>query len=480
MLDPVLLRNQPAELAARLKETRGYDLDAANLMLLETERKEIQMRTQELQSLRNEKSKLIGQLMGQISKANAAGNVEEAETLKARVEATKAEVAGFGEELKDSEETLEKIKLAIEAIAAGIPNLPHESVPLGSDETQNVEQHRWGTPRTFDFEVKDHVELGARHGWLDAETAAKLSGARFTVLRGKLARLHRALAQFMLDLHTDTHGYEETNVPLLVNEDSMRGTGQLPKFEEDLFSTFMITGGFLSHPSEMKEFLHQVRDQNADTSAINDAIVAFLTTQRGRYLIPTSEVPLTNIVRDEILDAERLPLRMTAHSMCFRAEAGSAGRDTRGMIRQHQFEKVELVSIAKPDESDAEHERMTRAAETVLEKLGLPYRKVLLCTGDMGFAARKTYDLEVWLPSQNTYREISSCSNCGDFQARRMQARWRNPATGKPELVHTLNGSGVAVGRALIAVMENYQNADGSITVPDVLRPYMGGAEKIA
>ncbi len=446
MLDPVLLRNQPADLAARLKETRGYDLNVADLMLLETERKQIQVRTQELQSLRNEKSKLIGQLMGQISKANAAGNAEEAETLKARVEANKAEVAGFGEELKASEDTLEKIKLAIDAIAAGIPNVPHESVPLGSDETQNVEQHRWGTPRTFDFEVKDHVELGARHGWLDAETAAKLSGARFTVLRGQLARLHRALAQFMLDLHTNEHGYEETNVPLLVNADSMRGTGQLPKFEEDLFSTAVGEGESASK----------------------------------RYLIPTSEVPLTNIVRDEIVDAERLPLRMTAHSMCFRAEAGSAGRDTRGMIRQHQFEKVELVSIAKPEESDAEHERMTRAAETVLEKLGLPYRKVLLCTGDMGFSARKTYDLEVWLPSQNTYREISSCSNCGDFQARRMQARWRNPATGKPELVHTLNGSGVAVGRALIAVMENYQNADGSITVPEVLRGYMGGAEKIA
>jgi seryl-tRNA synthetase len=465
MLDPVLLRNQPNEVADILAKTRGYDdLDVAELMLLESRRKEIQVRTQELQNLRNTKSKQIGML-------KAKGE---------DVSGVMAEVAAFGEELKQCEHDLADVLKKIETIAAGIPNLPHESVPLGSDESQNEEKKKWGTPRTFDFDVKDHVELGARHGWLDAETAAKLSGARFTVLRGKLARLHRALAQFMLDLHTDTHGYEETNVPLLVNEDSMRGTGQLPKFEEDLFSTFMITGGFLSHPSEMKEFLHQVRDQNADTSAINDAIVAFLTTQRGRYLIPTSEVPLTNIVRDEILDAERLPLRMTAHSMCFRAEAGSAGRDTRGMIRQHQFEKVELVSIAKPEESDAEHERMTRAAETVLEKLGLPYRKVLLCTGDMGFAARKTYDLEVWLPSQNTYREISSCSNCGDFQARRMQARWRNPATGKPELVHTLNGSGVAVGRALIAVMENYQNADGSITVPDVLRPYMGVAEKIA
>ncbi len=430
MLDPVLLRNQPADLAARLKETRGYDLNVADLMLLETERKQIQVRTQELQNLRNTKSKQIGML-------KAKGE---------DVSAVMAEVAGFGDELKASEARLDEIKLAIDAIAAGIPNVPHESVPLGSDETQNVEQHRWGTPRTFDFEVKDHVELGARHGWLDAETAAKLSGARFTVLRGQLARLHRALAQFMLDLHTNEHGYEETSVPLLVNADSMRGTGQLPKFEEDLFSTAVGEGESASK----------------------------------RYLIPTSEVPLTNIVRDEIVDAERLPLRMTAHSMCFRAEAGSAGRDTRGMIRQHQFEKVELVSIAKPEESDAEHERMTRAAETVLEKLGLPYRKVLLCTGDMGFSARKTYDLEVWLPSQNTYREISSCSNCGDFQARRMQARWRNPATGKPELVHTLNGSGVAVGRALIAVMENYQNADGSITVPEALRGYMGGLERIA
>ncbi len=430
MLDPVLLRNQPADLAARLKETRGYDLNVADLMLLETERKQIQVRTQELQNLRNTKSKQIGML-------KAKGE---------DVSAVMAEVAGFGDELKASEARLDEIKLAIDAIAAGIPNIPHESVPLGSDETQNVEQHRWGTPRTFDFEVKDHVELGARHGWLDAETAAKLSGARFTVLRGQLARLHRALAQFMLDLHTNEHGYEETNVPLLVNADSMRGTGQLPKFEEDLFSTAVGEGESASK----------------------------------RYLIPTSEVPLTNIVRDEIVDAERLPLRMTAHSMCFRAEAGSAGRDTRGMIRQHQFEKVELVSIAKPEESDAEHERMTRAAETVLEKLGLPYRKVLLCTGDMGFSARKTYDLEVWLPSQNTYREISSCSNCGDFQARRMQARWRNPATGKPELVHTLNGSGVAVGRALIAVMENYQNADGSITVPEALRGYMCGLERIS
>ena len=425
MLDPALLRNQTAALAERLA-TRGYTLDATTLEALEAERKAIQVRTQDLQNLRNTRSKAIGQ-------AKAKGE---------DVSALMAEVAGFGDELKASEARLEEIRGRIEAIALGIPNLPADDVPQGEDEAGNVEQHRWGTPRAFDFPVRDHVELGARHGWLDADTAAKLSGARFTVLRGQLARLHRALAQFMLDLHTGEHGYEETSVPLIVNADSLRGTGQLPKFEEDLFATQL--------------------------------------GEHTRYLIPTSEVPLTNIVRDDILEAERLPLRMSAHSLCFRSEAGSGGRDTRGMIRQHQFEKVELVSIVAPEDSDAEHGRMTRAAETVLERLGLPYRKVLLCTGDMGFAAAKTYDLEVWLPSQNTYREISSCSSCGDFQARRMQARWRNPATGKPELVHTLNGSGVAVGRALIAVMENYQNADGSITVPEVLRPYMAGAERIA
>jgi len=430
MLDPNLLRQNPAELAARLREARGYELDAGALEALESERKQIQVRTQELQNLRNTRSKAIGQ-------AKAKGE---------DVGPLMAEVAGFGDELKASEVRLETIRGEIEAIALTMPNLPHESVPQGNDENDNVEQHRWGTPRTFEFPVKDHVELGARNGWLDGDTAAKLSGARFTVLRGPLARLHRALAQFMLDLHTDEHGYQETNVPLLVNADSMRGTGQLPKFEDDLFAT-----------------------------AIGDG-----ETAHKRYLIPTSEVPLTNIVRDEIVEADAMPLRMTSHSMCFRAEAGSHGRDTRGMIRQHQFEKVELVTIARPEESYAEHERMTRCAEVVLEKLGLPYRRVLLCTGDMGFAATKTFDLEVWLPSQDTYREISSCSNCESFQARRMQARWRNPATGKPELVHTLNGSGTAVGRALIAVMENYQNADGSINVPDALRPYMGGIERLA
>jgi seryl-tRNA synthetase len=426
MLDPNLLRQAPGELAQRLREQRGHELDAAELERLETERKRIQVRTQELQALRNSRSKAIGQ-------AKAKG--EDASGLL-------AEVAGLGEELKASEDALERIRSELDAIALGLPNLPDPSVPIGSNEDDNVEQSRWGTPREFDFEARDHVELGARHGWLDGDAGAKLSGARFTVLRGQLARLHRALAQFMLDLHVGEHGYEETNVPLIVNAECMQGTGQLPKFEEDLFSLEV---------GEAK-----------------------------RYLIPTAEVPLTNIVRDEILDAERLPLRMAAHSPCFRAEAGSHGRDTRGMIRQHQFEKVELVSVTAPDDSDAEHERMTRCAEVVLEKLGLPYRRMLLCSGDMGFAARKTYDLEVWLPSQAAWREISSCSNCGDFQARRMQARWRNPDSGKPEPVHTLNGSGVAVGRALIAVMENYQQADGSIEVPAVLRPYMGGLERIA
>ncbi len=429
MLDPALLRSDPAGLAQRLS-TRGYVLDVPAVEALEADRKRLQVRTQELQNLRNTRSKAIGQ-------AKARGE---------DVTSLMAEVAGFGEELKASEADLERIRHDLEQITLGIPNLPDASVPPGEDESANVETHRWGTPRRFDFAVRDHVELGARDGWLDGETAAKLSGARFTVLRGPIALLHRALAQFMLDLHVHEHGYQETNVPLLVNAESMRGTGQLPKFEDDLFATAVGEGEAASR----------------------------------RYLIPTSEVPLTNIVRDEIVDESRMPLRMTAHSMCFRAEAGSHGRDTRGMIRQHQFEKVELVSIAKPDESDAEHERMTRCAEVVLEKLGLSYRRVLLCTGDMGFAARKTYDLEVWLPSQDSYREISSCSNCGDFQARRMQARWRNPATGKPELVHTLNGSGVAVGRALIAVMENYQQADGSIEVPEVLRPYMRGLDRIS
>ncbi len=425
MLDPNLLRTQLAQTAELLRALRGFELPAAEVEALESERKQLQTRTQDLQNLRNTRSKAIG-----VAKAQGQDSA-----------ALMAEVAGIAEELKSSEVRLEVIRDAISAIALSVPNIPDSSVPVGSDESGNVEIHRWGQPRTFDFNVRDHVDLGSHRGWLDGETAAKISGARFTVLRGGLARLHRALAQFMLDLHTGEHGYLEVNVPLLVNADSMQGTGQLPKFEEDLFATQV---------GEVK-----------------------------RYLIPTSEVPLTNIVRDEIVDNAQLPLRMTAHSMCFRAEAGASGRDTRGMIRQHQFEKVELVSIARPAESADEHERMTRAAEVVLERLGLPYRRMLLCTGDMGFAASKTYDLEVWLPSQNSYREISSCSNCDAFQARRLQARWRNPETGKTEPVHTLNGSGVAVGRALIAVMENYQNVDGSIEVPQVLQPYMAGLTRI-
>lgn len=426
MLDPSLLRNDLPALAERLRRSRDFELDVAALESLESERKRLQVCTQELQNLRNTRSREIGKVKAQGGDAAAL----------------MAEVAGFGDELKANEQALAQARDAIEAITLGIPNLPADDVPDGADEDANVEEHRWGTPREFDFQVRDHVDLGARNGWLDGETAAKLSGARFTVLRGQLARLHRALSQFMLDLHTGEHGYEETNVPVIVSAEAMTGTGQLPKFEDDLFAT-----------------------------AVGDD---------KRYLVPTAEVPLTNIVRGEILDAERLPLRMTAHSMCFRAEAGSHGRDVRGMIRQHQFEKVELVAIAAPHQSEAEHAHMVRCAEVTLEKLGLPYRRMLLCSGDMGFSARKTWDLEVWLPSQDRYREISSVSNCGDFQARRMQARWRNPEGGRPEPVHTLNGSGVAVGRALVAVMENYQQADGSIEVPEVLRPYMGGLERIA
>src|SRR6185312_4204516 len=426
MLDPTLLRAHLAETAERLAATRGYVLDTAAVEHLEAERKRLAMETQELQSVRNTRSKAIGQ-------AKAKGE---------DVAALMAEVAGLGDKLKSNEQALADVQAKLAQIALGIPNIPHESVPLGKDEKDNVEVSRWGTPHEFAFDVKDHVELGERHGWLDGDAGAKLSGARFTVLRGQLAHLHRALGQFMLDLHTAEHGYLECNVPVIVNADSMQGTGQLPKFEEDLFATDV---------GETK-----------------------------RYLIPTAEVSLTNLVRDTIQDADALPLRMTAHTLCFRAEAGSYGRDTRGMIRQHQFEKVEMVQIARAADSYAQLEEMSGHAEKVLQKLGLPYRKLLLCTGDMGFGAAKTYDLEVWLPSQQTYREISSCSNCEDFQARRLQARVRNADTGKPELVHTLNGSGLAVGRTLIAVMENNQNADGSITVPAVLRPYMHGVDRIA
>lgn len=425
MLDPGLLRAQLSETAAHLKR-RGYTLDTAAFDALETERKQLQTETQELQADRNSRSKGIGQ-------AKARGE---------DIQPLLDEVAGLGEKLKANEHALADVQARIAEIALGIPNLPDASVPDGKDESANVEQSQWGEPRAFDFEVRDHVELGERHGWLDGETGVKLSGARFTVMRGQLARLHRALAQFMLDLQTGEHGYLECNVPLLVNAESMQGTGQLPKFSDDLFAT-----------------------EVGDTQ---------------RYLIPTAEVPLANLVRDEIVDADHLPLRLAAHTPCFRAEAGSYGRDVRGMIRQHQFEKVELVQMTRPQDSMAALEKLVGHAEAVLQKLQLPYRKMLLCTGDMGFGAAKTYDLEVWLPSQQTYREISSCSNCTDFQARRMQARWRNPETGKPELLHTLNGSGLAVGRCLIAVMENNQNEDGSITVPEVLRPWMGGAERIA
>jgi len=425
MLDPTLLRAHLADTAKRLA-TRGFVLDTAAVEQLETRRKQLSMETQELQSVRNARSKAIGQ-------AKAKGE---------DVTELMAEVAGLGDKLKSNEQALADVQARLAEIALGIPNLPHESVPEGRDEKDNVEVGRWGTPRSFDFEVKDHVELGERHGWLDGDAGAKLSGARFTVMRGQLAHLHRALGQFMLDLHTAEHGYLECNVPVIVNAESMQGTGQLPKFADDLFATEV---------GETK-----------------------------RYLIPTAEVPLTNLLRDTIQDADALPLRMTAHTLCFRAEAGSYGRDTRGMIRQHQFEKVEMVQISRASDSYAQLEELVGHAENVLRKLNLPYRKLLLCTGDMGFGASKTYDLEVWLPSQQTYREISSCSNCEDFQARRLQARVRNPDTGKPELVHTLNGSGLAIGRTLIAVVENNQNADGSITIPEVLRPYMAGLDRLA
>ena len=426
MLDPALLRSRLAETAARLKETRGYLLDVPAFEALESTRKHLAMETQELQNLRNTRSKAIGQ---------AKGKGEDVASLM-------AEVAGIADKLKANEQALADVQAKLADIALIIPNIPHESVPVGKDESDNVEISRWGTPHAFDFEVKDHVVLGERHGWLDGDAGAKLSGARFTVLRGQLARLHRAIGQFMLDLHTGEHGYLECNVPVLVNAESMLGTTQLPKFEEDLFATRV---------GESK-----------------------------RYLIPTAEVSLTNLVRDTIQDADALPLRFTAHSLCFRAEAGSYGRDVRGMIRQHQFEKVEMVQVARAADSYDQLEEMVGHAEKVLQKLNLPYRKLLLCTGDMGFQSTKTYDLEVWLPSQNTYREISSCSNCEDFQARRLQARVRNAETGKPELVHTLNGSGLAIGRTLIAVMENNQNEDGSINVPEVLRPYMAGLDRIA
>ncbi|QTN45735.1 serine--tRNA ligase [Ectopseudomonas mendocina] len=425
MLDSKLVRTQLSEIAERLA-TRGFALDVARFEALESQRKSVQVRTEQLQAERNSRSKSIGQ-------AKARGE---------DITPLLAEVDQMGSDLEAGKRELDAIQNELDNLLLNIPNLPHESVPVGADEDGNVEVARWGTPRTFDFEIKDHVALGEQHGWLDFETAAKLSGARFALLRGPIARLHRALAQFMINLHTGEHGYEEAYTPYLVQAPALQGTGQLPKFEEDLFKIR--------------------REDQADL-----------------YLIPTAEVSLTNIVAGEILDAKQLPLKFVAHTPCFRSEAGASGRDTRGMIRQHQFDKVEMVQIVEPSKSFEALEGMTANAERVLQLLELPYRKLALCTGDMGFSAVKTYDLEVWVPSQDKYREISSCSNCGDFQARRMQARYRNPETGKPELVHTLNGSGLAVGRTLVAVLENYQQADGSIRVPEVLKPYMGGIEVV-
>ncbi|WP_226506024.1 serine--tRNA ligase [Pseudomonas sp. MWU16-30317] len=425
MLDSKLLRSQLQDVADRLA-SRGYTLDVARLEALENQRKVVQTRTEQLQAERNARSKSIGQ-------AKARG--EDIAPLMADVER-------MGSELTSAKLELDGLQVELDDILLGLPNLPHESVPVGADEDGNVEVRRWGSPTAFDFPIQDHVALGEKFGWLDFETAAKLSGARFALLRGPIARLHRALAQFMINLHVAEHGYEEAYTPYLVQAPALQGTGQLPKFEEDLFKIS--------------------REGEADL-----------------YLIPTAEVSLTNIVAGEILDASQLPLKLVAHTPCFRSEAGASGRDTRGLIRQHQFDKVEMVQVVEPSKSMEALESLTANAERILQALELPYRVLALCTGDMGFSAVKTYDLEVWVPSQDKYREISSCSNTGDFQARRMQARWRNPETGKPELVHTLNGSGLAVGRTLVAVLENYQQADGTIRIPQVLKPYMAGLEVI-
>lgn len=424
MLDPRIVRSELDEVVCQLAR-RGFELDKSAFAELEAKRRDVQARTQMLQSERNVRSKMIGQ-------AKARGE---------DIAPLLAEVDSFGDELKKMEVELDGIQSALEEILLGVPNILDAEVPEGRDENQNVEIHRWGTPRAFDFEVKDHIAIGAALGGIDFESATKIAGARFVTLKGHISRLQRALTQFMLDVHSDEHAYLETYVPLMVNADSLRGTGQLPKFEADLFK---------------------------------------LETDPPYYLIPTAEVPVTNLVRNEILEATALPLRFVCHTPCFRSEAGSYGKDTRGMIRQHQFEKVELVQIVRPEESAQAHEALTCHAEEILKRLGLPFRRMLLCAGDTGFSSAKTYDLEVWLPGQEAYREISSCSNFRDFQARRLQARWRNPETGKPELVHTLNGSGLAVGRTLIAILENYQEADGSVVVPEVLRPYMGGLERLA
>ncbi|HNN15305.1 MAG TPA: serine--tRNA ligase [Giesbergeria sp.] len=436
MLDILLLRKDLGTTVERLQTRKNPQpfLNVEAFQALEAERKSLQTRTEELQAQRNQLSKQIGMLMGK-------GDKEGAEAAKAQVAASKVE-------LEQSAARLDQIQAELQTLLLAVPNLPHESVPVGADEHGNVEVRRWGQPRAFDFEVKDHVDVGAPLG-LDFDMGVKLSGSRFTVMKGPIARLHRALAQFMLDLQTQQHGYTECYVPYAVNADSLKGTGQLPKFEGDLFAA--KKGG-----------------QDGEPVPDNAAL----------YLIPTSEVPLTNFVRDVVLQESDLPLKLTAHTPCFRSEAGSYGRDTRGMIRQHQFDKVEMVQITHPDKSYEALEEMTRHAETVLQQLGLPYRVMALCTGDMGFGSAKTYDLEVWLPAQNTFREISSVSNCEAFQARRLQARFKN-AQGKNELVHTLNGSGLAVGRTLVAVLENYQQADGSVTVPEVLRPYLGGVERL-
>jgi seryl-tRNA synthetase len=439
MLDITLLRRDLASVVARLEKRRAPQpfLDVERFTALEAERKRIQTRTEELQSRRNQLSKQIGQ---------AKGRGEDASALM-------AEVGGIGDEQKAGAERLEAIQAELQQMLMSIPNLPQDSVPVGADESGNVEVRRWGTPRTFEFTPKDHVDVGQALG-LDFDTGAKLAGSRFTFLRGPAARLHRALAQFMLDTQTQEHGYTECWTPYIVNREVLEGTGQLPKFKEDMFWVYRGSVG------------------EADAGAAAEE-------QREQYLISTSEIPLTNTVREQILDAAALPIKLTAHSPCFRSEAGSAGRDTRGMIRQHQFDKVEMVQIVRPEDSDAALEQMVGHAEAILQKLELPYRVITLCTGDMGFGSAKTYDLEVWLPAQGTYREISSCSNCEAFQARRMQARFRN-AQGKTEFVHTLNGSGLAVGRTLVAVLENGQRADGSIALPAALHPYLGGLTELS
>ena len=428
MLDIQLLRNDIQTTAQRLAQ-RGFVLDTERFGELEGKRKQLQIRSEELQAQRNSLSKQIGVLMGQ-------GKKDEAE-------AAKTQVAQLKTDLENIESELPQVQAALDDLLLRIPNLPHESVPVGKDETENVEVRKVGTPRTFDFDIKDHVDLGEKLG-LDFEKAAELSGARFSLMKGKIARLHRALAQFMLDTHTQQHGYTECYTPYIVNDSTLLGTGQLPKFGEDLF--------------------HVTRGGDE--------------TKLTQYLIPTAEVTLTNTVRDTILAEKDLPLKLTAHSPCFRSEAGSHGKDTRGLIRQHQFDKVEMVQIVQPEKSYEALEEMVSHAENILKALELPYRVITLCTGDMGFGATKTYDLEVWVPAQNTYREISSCSNCEDFQARRMKARFKDE-NGRNRLVHTLNGSGLAVGRTLVAVLENHQNADGSISIPAALRPYLGGLERL-